>query len=167
VDLGGREHLFEFSNAAYEGFELRQGDLAVFSYTNGRLRIVQNLTVAQYYKLVSRSCCYICSSVFGEESPQVETLRAFRDRFLSPRMPLRIVVLAYYRAAPTVLRYPSLSRSLTPLIRPFLLATVAIFQKAGIAGSFAPFATCVPAKVGDYSQGGYPVLKKWLSYRPK
>lgn len=54
--LDGRENLLEFIRPSNEDFELRSKDLAAFSSIQGRLTIVQNLSVGQYMKLVAPGC---------------------------------------------------------------------------------------------------------------
>lgn len=47
-DAAGGEDLIQFENHSYQDFELRARDLAAFTSLNGRLRVVQNLTVGRY-----------------------------------------------------------------------------------------------------------------------
>lgn len=54
-DLDGREDFIEFVRPLNEDFELRSKDLAAFSSVQGRLTIVQNLSVGRYMKLVRAS----------------------------------------------------------------------------------------------------------------
>lgn len=49
IEFSGKEDLIEFRNPRYKDFELRQGDLAVFSFEENYLRIVQNLTIDKVY----------------------------------------------------------------------------------------------------------------------
>jgi hypothetical protein len=49
--LDGREDFVEFRRPQNEDFELRSKDLAAFSFTEGRLRVVQNLSVGRYMDL--------------------------------------------------------------------------------------------------------------------
>jgi hypothetical protein len=51
-DLEGRDDFIEFVRYTNEDFELRSRDLAAFSSVQGRLTIVQNLSVGRYMKLV-------------------------------------------------------------------------------------------------------------------
>lgn len=53
--LDGREDLIEFVRPSNEDFELRSKDLAAFSSVQGRLTIVQNLSVGRHMKLVFAS----------------------------------------------------------------------------------------------------------------
>jgi hypothetical protein len=51
--LDGEESLIEFMRPSNEDFELRSRDLAAFSYIQGRLAVVQNLSVGHYMKLLT------------------------------------------------------------------------------------------------------------------
>jgi len=46
-DLAGRDELFEFTSPNNLDFELRSRDLAAFTYLDGRLALVQNLTLGR------------------------------------------------------------------------------------------------------------------------
>jgi hypothetical protein len=103
VTLAGREDFLEFSNASYEDFELRKGDMAGFFFVNEQLRVVQNFTIGEVY-FISRSSCYLASYVYGAESEEVAILRGFRDEVLVPCRPLSFLVRAYYRVSPQLIR---------------------------------------------------------------
>lgn len=51
--LDGRDDLVEFTRKPNEDFELRSKDLAAFSSIQGRLIVVQNLTVGRHFRLVT------------------------------------------------------------------------------------------------------------------
>jgi hypothetical protein len=44
----GNETMISFANSGIEDIEFRSGDMAVFSYFKGKLKIAQNLTIGQY-----------------------------------------------------------------------------------------------------------------------
>lgn len=48
IDNAGRERMIDFVRRGYSDFELRSKDIAVFSYIDGALYVVQNLTTNQY-----------------------------------------------------------------------------------------------------------------------
>jgi hypothetical protein len=56
--LDGHEQLIEFVRPSSGDFELRSKDLAAFTSVNGRLTVVQNLSVGQYMtlKVVNAGC---------------------------------------------------------------------------------------------------------------
>src|SRR5262249_562220 len=67
IDFVGQEELIEFRNARYKDFELRQGDMAVFSFVADKLKLVQNLTINESYQ-VSEPKCYLATHAYGENS---------------------------------------------------------------------------------------------------
>lgn len=95
IEFNGNEDLIEFADAKYEDFEIRAKDLAVFSYVNSNLMVVQNSTVGQYKK-ISKSSCYVATYVYGINSVEVQTLRRFRDEFLLKTLLLSWFVSIYY-----------------------------------------------------------------------
>jgi hypothetical protein len=56
--LDGHERLIEFVRPSSRDFELRSKDLAAFTSVNGRLTVVQNLSVGEYMtlKVVNAGC---------------------------------------------------------------------------------------------------------------
>jgi len=104
TDSSGSEDLIEFVNAGYDDFELRARDIAVFSYRENKLRIVQNLTVGRYMK-VSEPKCYLATYVYGSSSEAVATLRLFRDAVLLESPFLSLLVAIYYRISPALIRW--------------------------------------------------------------
>lgn len=63
--LAGREDLIEFVRPSNEDFELRSRDLAAFSSVQGKLTVVQNLSVGQYMKLAAPGCGVILGLIGG------------------------------------------------------------------------------------------------------
>jgi hypothetical protein len=51
-DLAGREDLIEFTRPSSDDFELKSKDLAAFSSLDGRLHVVQNMTVGRSMRVV-------------------------------------------------------------------------------------------------------------------
>ena len=103
IEFSGRESLIEFVKAGYDDFELRSKDIAVFSYLNGELKVVQNFSINQYMK-VSKPMCYLATYAYGATSEEVVTLRHFRDAILLNSFILSWVVLAYYHISPYLVR---------------------------------------------------------------
>lgn len=99
--LDGAEDMIDFVNASYADFELRSKDLAAFTFYKGKLRIVQNLNVARYMT-VSSSSCFVATFVFGDNAPEVQALRQWRDETLLASRVLCILVELYYRMSPGV-----------------------------------------------------------------
>lgn len=59
IQASGMERLIEFARAGYEDFELRARDLAVFSFLDGKVRVVQNLTTGQYMTVKDPGCVFL------------------------------------------------------------------------------------------------------------
>ena len=102
-EADGSETLLEFTNSKYEDFELRANDIAVFSYVNGKLKIVENKTIGLYWR-VSQSDCYIATYLFGEVSHETEVLRWFRDERLLFSPILSQFVSIYYFLSPKMVK---------------------------------------------------------------
>jgi hypothetical protein len=103
VDMAGRESAVEFTNAKYRDFELRENDIALFTYFSGELRIVQNMTTGKYMR-VTKPQCYLAGYVYGPDSAEVRLLRAFRDGVLIRSRLLTGLVRLYYRLSPWLIR---------------------------------------------------------------
>ena len=52
IEFTGKESLLEFDNNRYDNFDLRSKDVAIFSWFDGKLRIVQDTLVFKYVVLV-------------------------------------------------------------------------------------------------------------------
>lgn len=74
-----------------------------------------------------RGRCFIATHVFGE-GPETQVLRRFRDRYLRPTHAGRLLILAYYRLAPSVCcameRWPMTRSAVRAVVKPLVwLAT--------------------------------------------
>ena len=103
VLLSGSEELVEFVNASYDDFELRSKDSVAFSYLEGELKMVQNLTVDRHMEISKRGC-YLATMVYGVNSREVITLRRFRDEVLVQHSPAVTLIKIYYLTSPWVVR---------------------------------------------------------------
>jgi hypothetical protein len=68
----------------------------------------------------SRPRCFIATEVFGPASPEVQTLRRFRDDILRLTPIGRQLVVIYYRHSPTIARALRASAIARASVRPFL-----------------------------------------------
>ncbi len=66
-----------------------------------------------------RGRCFIATHVFGE-GPETQILRRFRDRYLRRSRAGRLLILAYYRLAPSVCR----AMERWPMTRPAVRAVI-------------------------------------------
>lgn len=74
-----------------------------------------------------RGRCFIATNVFGE-GPETQILRRFRDRYLRPTHAGRLLILAYYRLAPSACRamerWPMTRSAVRAVVKPLVwLAT--------------------------------------------
>jgi hypothetical protein len=132
IEFSGAEDLIEFMNKGYDDFELRARDLAVFSFINNELRIVQNLTIHQYMK-VSKPGCYLATYIYGADSQEVILLREFRDEVLMRSTFFKRFVDLYYCLSPkAIARFGN-----RPLFRLIVLVTLkpAIFVVSQYIGT--------------------------------
>ena len=124
INPDGSEELIEITNKAQEDFELRSKDMAIFSYLNGEIRIVQNLSINRYMK-IGKSECYLATYAYGAQSEEVRLLRIWRDSYLLKSRALTYVVHAYYLVSPMLIRYFGDNRSfrnitiilITPIVK--------------------------------------------------
>lgn len=100
----GGEGLIEFINVNYEDFELRSKDVAIFSYLNKEIKIVQNLNVNRYMK-VKKPGCYLATYAYGPQSEEVRILQMWRDEVLLKSRILSHVVRVYYSVSPIIINW--------------------------------------------------------------
>jgi Zn-finger nucleic acid-binding protein len=103
TDVSDRESAVEFTAAGRKDFELRPRDIALFSYFNGELKIVQNMTLGRYRK-VSKPPCYVATYLYGADSREVRLLRSFRDGILEPSPVFSRFIPFYYSLSPWLIR---------------------------------------------------------------
>jgi len=84
-----------------------------------------------YYGSPKGMKCVIVSASFGPDSPEVEALEAFRDRFLWPTALGRASIRAYYRISPCVASMVSRSGLLKGAVRAALKPLVWLSRKIG------------------------------------
>ena len=124
----GTERLIEFVNSSAADIELRSKDVVVFSYLNNELRVVQNFTINQYYK-VSKPQCYLATHVYGPSSWEVELLRQFRDEtLLASPIGARCVTL-YYRSSPWLILRLGDRWLVTQIIRSLVKGVVWVLRR--------------------------------------
>jgi DNA-directed RNA polymerase subunit RPC12/RpoP len=126
-DFGDTEDFIEFENASYDDFELKEQDVAAFSYFNNQLRLVQNMTINRYMK-ISRPSCFVATLVYGPNSIEVRLLRQWRDDKLLPSRTLSRMVRLYYRISPWFVYQFGQMRTFWILARFFLSPIVLVLR---------------------------------------
>lgn len=105
INLDGREEVIGFMDANYhEDFELRSKDIAVFSYINQEIKVVQNITVNRYMKIRKLGDCYLATYAYGPQSEEVAILKAWRDEVLLKSSVLTHMVKIYYFISPILIK---------------------------------------------------------------
>ena len=118
-NAAGGEELIEFTNSTTQDLELRSGDMAVFTYYEGQLSVVQNLTISNYL-ILSSPRCFVATHVYGQDSEEVALLRQFRVEVLLDRWRLVRLVELYYRISPSLIRQFGGNHQFTSICRKLL-----------------------------------------------
>jgi hypothetical protein len=128
-DFSGQRQHIDFTNSKKRPeIKLRPKDLVILSSVKDRLALVQNSTTRRYVK-VSDPRCFLATYVYGADSPEVETLRQFRDAALLPSPLLAQLVEGYYAASPTLIRWFGNYPVFRDVIRVWLMPIVWILHR--------------------------------------
>jgi hypothetical protein len=100
--FSGQEDLVDFVKRGTEDFELKTRDTAAFSYLGNELRVVQNLNLHRHMMVQPPGSCFVATHLYGPHSPEVATLREWRDRRLLSHAVGRRLVSTYYRLGPSL-----------------------------------------------------------------
>src|SRR5690606_16243865 len=101
--------------------------------------------VAAYPPLPDEDACFIATAAYGgKHVAEVETLRAFRDRFLLPHAVGRWLVRGYYAASPKAARLIERHPRLKPVVRA-ALAPLVLVARALLDGGVGALAALVAA----------------------
>lgn len=105
-ELGGPVSRVEFNDTNAEELSLTRGDLIGLTYTlEHQLRCVQNLSSGRLLWVSRGGPCFLATAVYGEDAPELEAFRRFRDTQLLPRRSGRVMVRAYYAVGPTLAKW--------------------------------------------------------------
>lgn len=107
-ELSGLATRIEFDDAAQGELGAVRRDLLAFLYMPETiLRGVLNLNSSRVLWVSSPGACFVATVAFGEDAPELDTLRAFRDRVLARVAPGRAFIRWYYREGPALARFVS------------------------------------------------------------
>ncbi len=102
-ELAGAQTLVEFDDSAPGELGASKRDLLAFLYApQGVLRGVLNLNTSRVLWVSQPGSCFVATVAFGEDAPELDTLRAFRDRVLTRSGPGRAFIGWYYREGPAL-----------------------------------------------------------------
>ncbi len=124
-ELAGVTSRLELDDLGHDELRVSRGDLLAFFYLPaGTLRGVLNLDTSRVLWLSSPGACFVATVAFGEGAPELDVLRAFRDRTLVRSAPGRAFVRWYYRRGPSLARTVERAPWLRPMVRKTLRAVV-------------------------------------------
>ena len=114
-ELSGLATRIEFDDASQGELNAARRDLLAFLYfPQTILRGVLNLNTSRVLWVTAPGRCFVATVAFGEDAPELDTLRAFRDQVLATSAPGRAFIAWYYRRGPAladfVSEHPSLKR---------------------------------------------------------
>ena len=102
-ELSGLATRIEFDDAAQGELGAARRDLLAFLYMPETiLRGVLNLNSSRVLWVSSPGACFLATVAFEDGAPELEVLRAFRDRVLVRSVPGRSFIAWYYRAGPAL-----------------------------------------------------------------
>jgi hypothetical protein len=105
-ELSGLPTRIEFDDGAQGELGAVRRDLLAFLYMPETiLRGVLNLNSSRVLWVSSPGACFVATVAFGDGAPELDTLRAFRDRVLSRSALGRAFIGWYYREGPALARF--------------------------------------------------------------
>jgi hypothetical protein len=113
LELSGALSQVQFDERTGAQFPVGRRDLLAFLYNEQKeLSAVLNLSNGKLLWVGGGGACFLATAAFGEEAPELEVFRAFRDRTLLPTRSGRVLVRLYYAVGPAlagaVIRSPAL-----------------------------------------------------------
>ncbi|MBL8952297.1 MAG: hypothetical protein JNK82_16075 [Myxococcaceae bacterium] len=128
-ELSGQTTRIHFDDASEGELGAARRDLLAFLYApSNHLRGVLNLSSSRVLWIQQRGFCFVASAVLGDDAPELDTFRAFRDRVLMPWVPA--AVETYYRHGPAAARWLSGRPRARRVLRVLLRATHAAVKAA-------------------------------------
>ncbi|MFT3842084.1 MAG: hypothetical protein QM723_34150 [Myxococcaceae bacterium] len=107
-ELEGAVTRLELVDTSDGELKVARRDLLAFLYTDAReLRGVLDLSSARVLWVRPPGLCFIATATFGEDAPELDAFRRFRDRVLMPRGWGRAAIESYYWCGPPVSRWLS------------------------------------------------------------
>lgn len=107
-ELSGLATRVEFDDAGPAELGASRRDLLAFLYfPETYLRGVLNLNTSRVLWVTAPGACFVATVAFGEDAPELDVLRAFRDDVLEKSAPGRAFVDWYYREGPALAQFVS------------------------------------------------------------
>jgi hypothetical protein len=132
LELSGALAQVQFEERTGAQFPVGRRDLLAFLYDEQKeLRGVLNLSNGKLLWVGGGGGCFLATAAFGEDAPELETFRAFRDRTLMPTRTGRALVRFYYAVGPALAGTVSRSPALREFVRARLTRVHAHLARAG------------------------------------
>ena len=120
-----------FDDASESELGAVRRDLLAFLYApSNHLRGVLNLNSSRVLWIKPRGFCFIATAALGEDAPELDTFRAFRDRVLMRVTPR--AVDTYYRHGPGAARWLNGKPRARWAVAAALRATHAVLKRSGL-----------------------------------
>lgn len=130
-ELSGQTTRIHFDDASEAELGAVRRDLLAFLYApSNHLRGVLNLNSSRVLWIKPRGFCFIATAALGEDAPELDTFRAFRDRVLMRVTPR--AVDAYYRHGPRAAQWLSGKPRTRSAVAAALRATHAALKLGGL-----------------------------------
>jgi hypothetical protein len=105
-ELSGLATRIEFDDASQGELSAARRDLLAFLYfPQTILRGVLNLNSSRVLWVTTPGRCFVATVAFGEDAPELDTLRAFRDQVLALSPAGRAFIGWYYREGPALAEF--------------------------------------------------------------
>lgn len=131
-ELEGPVTRLELVDTSDGELKVARRDLLAFLYTDHReLKGVLDLSSARVLWVRPPGYCFVASATFGEDAPELDAFRAFRDRVLLPRRWGRRAVQTYYWGGPGVAAWVARRRWRKRLMRAVLSKVHGVLKERG------------------------------------
>lgn len=120
-ELSGAQTQLQVDDWGKDPLPVARRDLIAFLYSpSTELRGVLNMS-SRRVLWVTTGKCFVATVAFGENAPELDVLRAFRDQVLSGSRAGRAFIEWYYRTGPSLAVWVSRRRGVKWLIRQMLI----------------------------------------------
>ncbi|MBI3185724.1 MAG: hypothetical protein HYZ28_26595 [Myxococcales bacterium] len=104
-ELSGRVTRLELDDRSGAELSVVRGDFLAFLYAPPhQVRGLLNLSTSRVLWVQRSGACFVATAVFGEQAPELEAFRAYRDRVLEPSPLGRALIRGYYSLGPGLAR---------------------------------------------------------------
>lgn len=128
-ELSGPLTRIDVEDRSVGELQIARTDLIGFLYSpRSVLRGVLNLSSSRVLWVTPGGPCFVATVAFGEDAPELDTLRRFRDGVLSRSLPGRAFIASYYAAGPSLAKLVLAVPSLRNAVRRALVRVVTALE---------------------------------------